>query len=167
MSPEERALLGDLRAMWEELDPAPPDLASRALFRLEVESAFDAGDLDAELMSLEGPLALAGARGTETASSITFSSASLTVMLTVSPALSPALSPAEARRLRLDGWIAPSAALRMELRTTAGVEEACADDDGRFVFSDVPAGLVQLTIHPTDGAAINLTGPVRTPAVEL
>jgi hypothetical protein len=159
MSPEERALLGDLRAMWEELDPAPPDLASRALFRLEVESVFDADDLDAELMSLEGPLALAGARGAETASSITFSATSLTVMLTVSPATP--------RRLRLDGWIAPSAALRMELRTTAGVEEARADDDGRFVFPDVPAGLVQLTIHPTDGAAIHLTGPVRTPAVEL
>jgi hypothetical protein len=163
MSPEERALLADLRVMWEELDPAPPDLASRALFRLEVESVFDTGDLDAELMSLEGPLALAGARGAETASSITFSSTSLTVMITVSPALSPAT----AERLRLDGWIAPSAALRMELRTTAGVAEACADDDGRFVFPDVPAGLVQLTIHPTDGAAINLAGPVRTPAVEL
>jgi hypothetical protein len=35
------------------------------------------------------------------------------------------------------------------------------------VFADVPAGLVQLTIHPTDGAAVRLTGPVRTPAVEL
>jgi hypothetical protein len=55
----------------------------------------------------------------------------------------------------------------MELRTTVGVEEAVADVDGRFVFAAVPAGLVQLTIHPTDGAAVRLTGPVRTPAVEL
>lgn len=159
MSAEERGLLADLRAMWEELDPAPPDLATRALFRLEVESVFDADDLDAELMCLDGQLALAGARAAETATSITFSSTSLTVMITVSPTTS--------RRLRLDGWIAPSAALRMQLRTTAGVEEARADDDGRFVFPDVPAGLVQLTIHPTDGAAIQLAAPVRTPAVEL
>jgi hypothetical protein len=156
---EERALLGDLRAMWEEFDPAPPDLATRALFRLEVEAVLAADSLEAELMRLEEPLSLAGARAGETASSITFSSTSLTVMVTVSPAT--------AQRRRIDGWIAPSAALRMELRTTTGIEEARADDDGRFVFADIPAGLVQLTIHPTEGAAIHLTGPVRTPAVEL
>jgi len=156
---EERALLADLRSMWEELDPAPPDLATRALFRLDVEAVLDADSLEAELMRLEEPLSLAGARAGETASSITFSSTSLTVMVTVS-----ANRP---QRKRLDGWIAPSAALRMELRTTAGVEEAVADDDGRFVFADVPVGLVQLTIHPTDGAAVRLAVPVRTPAVEL
>jgi hypothetical protein len=165
VSQDERALLADLRAMWEEADPAPPDLAARALFRLEVEAVLESDLLDAELMRLEEPLSLAGARGTapgaETASSITFSSTSLTVMVTVSAA---AVTP---QRKRLDGWIAPSAALRMELRTSAGVEEAVADLDGRFVFADVPAGLVQLTIHPTDGAAVRLTGPVRTPAVEL
>jgi hypothetical protein len=145
--------------MWEAIDPAPPDLATRALFRLEVEAVLAADTLEAELMRLEEPLSLAGARAGETASSITFSSTSLTVMVTVSPATS--------HRRRLDGWIAPSAALRMELRTTAGVEEARADDDGRFVFADIPSGLVQLTIHPTEGAAIHLAGPVRTPAVEL
>jgi hypothetical protein len=160
---DEHALLADLRAMWEEIDPAPADLATRALFRLEVEAVLAADSLEAELMRLEEPLSLAGARAAETASetatSITFSSTSLTVMVTVSPAT--------AHRLRLDGWIAPSAALRMELRTTTGVEQARADEDGRFVFADVPAGLVQLTIHPTEGAAIHLAGPVRTPAVEL
>jgi len=156
---EERALLDDLRSMWEEIDPAPSGLATRALFRLEVEAALAADSLGAELMHLEEPLSLAGARAGETASSITFSSTSLTVMVTVSAA--------PAHRRRLDGWIAPSAALRMELRTTTGIEEARADDDGRFVFADIPAGLVQLTIHPTEGAAIHLAGPVRTPAVEL
>ena len=163
MTTDERALLADLRAMWEEIDPVPPGLATRALFRLEVEAVLAADTLEAELMRLEEPLSLAGARGaetaSETASSITFSSTSLTVMVTVSPAT--------AHRRRLDGWIAPSAALRIELRTTTGVEETRADDDGRFVFADVPAGLVQLTIQPTEGAAIHLAGPVRTPAVEL
>jgi hypothetical protein len=160
---DDRTLLADLRAMWEEIDPAPPDLATRALFRLEVEAVLAADTLEAELMRLEEPLSLAGVRSTETASetasSITFSSTSLTVMVTVSPAT--------AQRRRLDGWIAPSAALRIELRTTVGVEETRADDDGRFVFAEVPAGLVQLTIHPTEGAAVHLARPVRAPAVEL
>ena len=68
---------------------------------------------------------------------------------------------------RLDGWLAPGAALRVELRTGTTRRDTVASADGRFAFSDVPAGLVQLVIHPTDGATVALARPVVTPAIQL
>lgn len=153
MTTDDRALLDQLRAMWERADPLPADLVRRALFLLELDN------VDFELMSLRETLVAEGARGVETASTITFASESLTVMVTISDT--------DARRRRLDGWIAPSGALRLELRTTTGVREGVADADGRFVFTDVPMGLVQLVIQPTEGAAVRLPHPVVTPAMSL
>jgi hypothetical protein len=153
MSTEDQALLAALRRMWEVADPPPADLATRTLFLLELDN------LEVELMSLRQELSAAGARNAETASTITFASESLTVMLTVSPS--------GPQRHRLDGWLAPGAALRLELRTAAGVREDLADSDGRFVFTDVPPGLVQLVIHPTEGAAVRLVRSVVTPATNL
>lgn len=153
MNPEERILLGELRAMWEAADPPPADLVTRTLFLLELDN------VEFELMSLRDTLSGAGARGAETASTITFTSENVTVMLTVSRS-GPQLR-------RLDGWIAPSAALRVELRTVDGVRDGVADADGRFVFTDVPSGMVQLVVHPTGGAAVRLVRPVVTPATNL
>lgn len=153
MSTDDQALWDQLRTMWEVVDPPPADLVRRTLFLLELDN------VEFELMSLRETLVAEGARGAETASTITFASESLTVMVTVSES--------GQRQRRLDGWIAPSAALRLELRTTAGVRDGVADADGRFVFTDVPAGLVQLVIQPTDGAAVCLAHPVVTPATNL
>jgi hypothetical protein len=156
MNTEERSLLAQLRRMWETVDPPPPDLAARSLLRLAME---DLESLEVELMSLQQELSPAGARGPETASTITFASESLTVMITVSPS--------GVEHHRLDGWIAPSAALRLELRTATGVRDGLADIDGRFAFTEVPAGLIQLVIHPTDGASVRLSRPVVTPATTV
>lgn len=155
---DDQILLAQLRRMWETADPTPRDLVERVLFTLELE------DLEAELMRLHEATAPAGARageptGAETASTVTFGSASLTVMLTVSAA-------GDGLR-RLDGWIAPAAALRVELRRGDGAQHTVADADGRFVFDAVPAGLAQLRIQPTEGAAVALDRPVATPAVQL
>jgi hypothetical protein len=152
MSTEDGAMLDQLRTMWEAVDPPPDDLVLRTLFLLELDN------VEFELMSLREALTADGARGVETASTITFASESLTIMVTVS---------GSGQRRRLDGWIAPSAALRIELRTTTGVREGVADADGRFVFTDVPSGLVQLVVHPTGGAAVRLVRPVATPAMNL
>lgn len=153
MSPSDQTLLVELRRLWETTDPPPADLATRSLFLLQLEN------LEFELMSRRMEPSPAGARGPETASTITFAAESLTVMITVSPD-GPQLQ-------RLDGWIAPSAALRLELRTATGVREGVADADGRFVFTGVPSGLVQLVIHPTDGTPVRLARPVVTPATEV
>lgn len=141
--------------MWLATDPAPVDLADRVLFTLALE------DLEFELMRLYDNLepAGAGARGPETASTVTFAAESLTVMVTVSTSTP--------QQRRIDGWIAPGAALRVELRTPRGVRETHADADGRFAFAEVPAGLMQIMIHPTEGATVALDRPVATPPVQL
>src|SRR4029453_18102606 len=71
MMSHDEPLLDALRSMWEAADPSPPDLATRALFRLALE------DLDVEMMALQAELSGAGARGPELASTIIFESQSL------------------------------------------------------------------------------------------
>ncbi|ASW55545.1 hypothetical protein [Plantactinospora sp. KBS50] len=153
MNSDDRALLAELRSMWETADPVPADLATRALFLLELD------DLDVELMSPSQELATAGARGAESISTITFASDQLTVMVTISHS--------GPQRHRLDGWLAPGVALRVDLRAGSEVRENVADANGRFVFTDVPSGFFQLVIHPTDHPAVRLTRPLVTPATQL
>lgn len=156
---QDAALLRELRAMWETLDPPPADLAERVLFTLRLE------DLEFELMRLQAELEPAGARGDdavrgqETVRTVTFGSESLTVMVT--------LSEPQQRPRRIDGWIAPPAPLRVELRSNRGRQEVVADADGRFAFPDAPAGLVQLVFHPTADIHPGLGRPVVTPAIHL
>jgi len=146
-----------LLAMWETLDPPPAGLADRVLFGLELAS------LDAGLLSFTGELELAGARaaagGEDRARTITFGSDAVSVMLTLSGCASGAH--------RIDGWIIPSGALRVELRTARASRTAVADDTGRFAFDDVAAGLVQVVVHPTDGAVPVLAKPLVTTPFKL
>ncbi|HEU5107990.1 MAG TPA: hypothetical protein VFT95_05480 [Micromonosporaceae bacterium] len=152
---KDRPLLGELRGMWTRLDPMPTDLVDRVLFTLRLE------DLEVELMRLHEAAEPAGARGgpAETAGMITFSSRSLTVMLAVTG------DGADLRRV--DGWLAPAATLRIDVRVAGGADrDTVADEDGRFAF-EAPAGLIQLVIRPTEGATLALDRPVATPAVQL
>ncbi|MFY1669564.1 hypothetical protein ACN27G_06355 [Plantactinospora sp. WMMB334] len=151
MNPDERALLAELRSMWETVDPPPADLADHILFLL------DLGDV--EVMTASRQLSAAGARSAESTSTITFASGQLTVMVTVSRS--------GAHRHRLDGWIAPGVALRIDLRESDEVREGSSDADGRFVFTDVPSGFFQLVIHPTDDPAVRLTRPLVAPVTEI
>ena len=67
-------------------------------------------------------------------------------------------------RVRIDGWIAPGGNVAVELRTEDGRRQVVADDDGRFVFTDVPHGLAQFVLRaPGDPAP----APVVTPSIEL
>jgi hypothetical protein len=150
---DDQTLLAAVREMWAAADPAPTDLADRVLFAIRLD------DLEYELMRLQESFSAAGARGHETASTMTFAARSLSVMVTVSEA-----GPAQRR---IDGWIAPGAALRVELRTSRGVQETQADADGRFAFAALPTGLTQLMIHPTAGATVSLNRSVATPPVQL
>lgn len=147
------AILRHLALVHTLVDPPPPDLDERVRFAIAVEGA-DFEDADFEVARLrEDMLVGSGARSTERPRSITFDSESLTVMVTV------VVRPDGHRRV--DGWLAPPAALRVELRTAGGrsgdqhaTQAVTADDTGRFVFDRVRPGMAQLLIH---GARPELT----------
>lgn len=146
-------VLDRVRAMWQEEDPVPADLAERISFVLSLE------DIEVELLRLESQ-ELVGARGEEHARTVTFTSESLTVMVT--------LGAASAAGVRLDGWIAGGGGLRVEARTRGGgTLGTAADAEGRFVLDPVPAGLVRLAFLPTAGAVTALPRTVVTPTLEI
>lgn len=150
-------ILGSLVDIYDRLDPMPEMLPDVVLFGLQI------ADLDAEMARLvDSELSLSGAAGTrsvEHAKRVTFSSDNLTVMISVQTQTD--------QSLRLDGWAAPGAHLRAELRTDSGSSTVSCDDTGRFVFESVPPGSVQLVLHPTGESDPAVLLPVVTPAVRL
>ena len=140
------ALLAELRELYGEVDPMAADLVERIQFALALE------DLDVEVFRASTEAgALPGVRGAEETRTITFDSDSLTIMFSISPA--------GAAAVRLDGWLAPPAPHRVELRTGSGTMETSADADGRFAVDDVPHGLAQLVVHPAGGSARSVVTP--------
>jgi hypothetical protein len=154
-------ILAELRAAHDLLDPPPAGLDERvsfaiALERVEIEVARVQQDL------LIGSGARSAAERTRT---ITFDSESLTIMVSVAE-LADGL-------VRLDGWLAPAAGLRVELRL-AGAEPRSvrSDEGGRFVFDRVAHGLAQLVVHADGGAGHGAAGDgaardVVTPSLVL
>lgn len=151
---EDDRLLAEIARLYENVDPMPADLIDRIGFMLTL------ADMEIELARLivESRVPV-GARGEERARTVTFSSDSLTVMVTITPTTDA--------QCRIDGWIAPGAAIRVELRSDRGSHDVIADVDGRFDFADVPSGLVQLVFHPTPDIEVQLRSPVVTPAVQV
>lgn len=154
---EDDGLVDALRQTWMRTDPVPAGLVDRVLFAIGLEG------LDAELAvlvdsSLVG--ARAAARPEEAARTITFSSTSLTATITISD------SPGGGSRV--DGWLAPAEAIRVEVRRTdQAAMDVLADDGGRFVIDGLPRGLVQLVFHPVPGAGGALSTVVAVPPVRL
>jgi hypothetical protein len=162
------AILGHLAQVCARLDPPPADLDERVRFAIAVEN------IDIEVARLaEEMLVGSGARAAERARTITFESASLTIMVTITDSA--------AGNVRLDGWLAPGGPLRVELRlrvaggssgTGGGAVGArdggatggeslsvTADDVGRFVFDGVRPGLAQLLVHPIAGGGATVVTP--------
>src|SRR5262245_50102978 len=102
------AILDGIAGLLDAVDPAPAGLVERVQFALALE------DIDAEFTRLreQSELLTAAARGDEESRTITFDSTSLTIMITISTGGDDTV--------RLDGWLAPPAAHRVELRTSAG-----------------------------------------------
>ncbi|MBV9594871.1 MAG: carboxypeptidase regulatory-like domain-containing protein [Actinobacteria bacterium] len=150
------ATLRRVAALYDLADPVPDGLVERIQFDMTLDA------LHAEIAKLQRlESELVGARGgaepgaTEV-QTVTFTSPSLTTMVTITPA--------GAERVRLDGWAAPGAGVRVELRTEGADRTVVADEDGRFVFDDVPRGLAQFVLRSgTDPAK----PPVITPSIEI
>jgi hypothetical protein len=143
------ALLNSLRAFYDEHDPVPDGLVERIQFELTLDA------LQAEVATLtQLDLSAAGVRGsaTESVRTITFTSESATTMVTISPQ--------DDDLVRVDGWAAPGAGIRVELLLADGPRETVADEDGRFVFDQVPSGLAKFALHlPTDTGSATVVSP--------
>jgi len=151
MDPDDFAVLNSIRAYYDEHDPVPDGLVERIQFELTLDA------LEAEVATLtQLDLATAGARGgsaTEAVRTITFTSESVTTMVTISPSAEDLV--------RVDGWAAPGAGIRVELLLADGPRETLADEDGRFVFDSVPSGLAKFALHlpggPSPATVVSLT----------
>jgi hypothetical protein len=146
---DDQAILYRLAGIYALLDPPPADLDERVSFAIALE------DADAEVARLGvWQMAGSGARGTERIRTVTFDADSRAVMITVALRADGLV--------RIDGWLAPAAALRVELRLLepAPARIAIADTAGRFVFDGVPHGIAQLLVDaPTDETAPRVVTP--------
>jgi hypothetical protein len=143
------AILGSIRAYYDAHDPVPDGLVDRIQFDLTLDA------LEAEVATLTRlDLSTAGARGTATEDvrTVTFTSQSLTTMVT--------LTPQPDDTVRVDGWATPGAGIRVEVLLSSGPRETHADEDGRFVFDGLPAGLAKFALHQLrDGAESTVLSP--------
>jgi len=153
LDPSDLALLNSLRAYYDERDPVPDGLVERIQFEITLDA------LRTEVATLtQLDMATSGARSatTEAVRTITFSSESLTTMVT--------LTPLDDGTVRVDGWAAPGAGIRVELLLPDGPRNTFADEDGRFVFEAVPCGLAKFALHvPRDSEF----STVLSPTIEL
>jgi hypothetical protein len=146
------AVLDALRGFLEQADPVPAGLVERIEFELTLDA------LQAEVATLtQVDLVGSGARtATEAVRTVTFTSESVTTMVT--------LTPQPAATVRVDGWAAPGAGVRVELLHSGGSQQTEADEDGRFVFEGVPTGLAKFVLQVPVGDGF---ATVLSPAVEL
>jgi len=148
-------ILADIRDLFQDADPMPPDLPERIRFSLALR------DLEVEVARLaaeEGQQMLA-VRGPEQSRTITFDSDSLTIMIRIDRNRDGTA--------RVDGWLAPAQRREIEMKTTSDTLSAASDEQGRFSFASVPRGTAQLVVRPADQGASGSGRSVVTPALIL
>jgi hypothetical protein len=148
-------ILDGIRAIFERVDPMPADLPERVRFSLAMHG------LETEVARLvteEAPW-LAGARGTEQSRTVTFDSASLSIIIRIEENRNGSV--------RIDGWLAPPQVREIGMETSAETLSVSSDDQGRFAFGEVPQGAARLVVR---AAALDQSGrgpTVVTPALVL
>jgi hypothetical protein len=153
LDPSDFALLNSLRAFYDERDPVPDGLVDRIQFHLTLDA------LHTEVATLTHlDMSAAGTRSTTTEAvrTITFTSDSLTTMVTVTPLGDGTV--------RIDGWAAPGAGIRVEVLLPDGPRTTYADEDGRFVFEGIPGGLAKFALYVPHDKDFST---VLSPAIEL
>jgi hypothetical protein len=153
LDPSDLALLNSLRAYYDEHDPVPDGLVERIKFHLTLDA------LDTEVATLtQLDMATAGTRSaaTEAIRTITFTSESVTTMVS--------LTPLGDGTVRVDGWAAPGAGIRVEILLPDGPRYTYADEDGRFVFEGVPCGMAKFALYVPRDRELST---VLSPSIEL
>jgi hypothetical protein len=153
LDPSDFALLNSLRAHYDESDPVPDGLVERIQFELTLDALHSEV---ATLMQMDTVGADVRSTPTEAVRTVTFTSESLTTMVT--------LTPQPDDTVRVDGWAEPGPGIRVELMLPDGPRETYADEDGRFVFEDVPSGLAKFVMHVPRGEEFST---VLSPTIEL
>jgi hypothetical protein len=148
------SVLQEVAALYEQVDPVPPDLVDRIRFSLALDEMFSEvariTRLPADAMAVRSE-PTAEVR-TET---LTFSTDELTVMVSVSRG--------GRTGLRIDGWVAPAAVTAVQLRLQDETRELVTDESGRFVLEGLPEGFAQMTFRSSEEER----GSVVTPVFEL
>ena len=152
------AALAGVRRVLELVDPVPAGLVERSLLSMSLAS------LDAQLMDLlelddlhadagEGALRHQGAGASATtARTVTFTSASLSMMITLTT---------HDGTVRVDGWVSPPRELDVVLlRTGAPAQAVTADAGGRLAFAQVARGLVAFVLQEPGSDRALLTTPI-------
>jgi hypothetical protein len=149
---EDERALSLIAGLYSRLDPVPGGLVDRINFGITLDA------VNAEIAELQRSGELAGVRSDNAAEvqNVTFTSASLTLMITISPV--------SADRARVDGWVAPGGGVTVELRSADGTLTQLADSNGRFVFDHAPRGLTQFLVRSPGS---DPRPPVVTPSIEI
>jgi hypothetical protein len=150
------AILDGIRAIFEQVDPMPADLPERVRFSLALRGMETEV---ARLVAEEDPR-LAGARGTEQSRTVTFDSASLSIIIRIEEN--------KGGSVRIDGWLAPPQRREIEMQTSAETHRVSSDDRGRFALGEVPQGPARLVVVGAAERDRSGRGPtVVTPALVL
>jgi hypothetical protein len=154
----DEAVLREVAALLDQVDPVPQDLVARVQFSLALDEVY------AEVAHItrlaQDPLAVRSDPDTAThTETVTFSAERFTAMVSVSRAAP--------EQVRLDGWLAPAAVVRVRVRMQEGTAETVSDESGRFVVEGLPEGFAQLTFEPVDPVPDGPTGTVVTPLFQL
>jgi hypothetical protein len=149
------AILDGIRAIFEEVDPMPADLPERIRFSLAMRG------LETEVARLvaEDDSRLVAARGMEQSRTVTFDSASLTIMIRIDSNKNGTV--------RIDGWLAPSQRREIEMQTSLDTLSVSSDDQGRFAFADVPQGAARLVVRAAGHDQGGGGSSVMTPGLVL
>jgi hypothetical protein len=149
-------ILDGIRAIFERLDPMPSELPERVRFSLAMHG------LESEVARLvtEEDSRLVGARGTEESRTVTFDSASLSIVIRIEENKNGSM--------RIDGWLAPPQPRDVEMQTSAETLSVASDEQGRFAFDEVPTGTARLVVVGAAARDQGSGGPsVVTPALVL
>jgi hypothetical protein len=148
------AILDGIRAIFDQVDPMPSDLPERIKFSLAMRG------LETEVARLvaEEDPRLVAARGTEQSRTVTFDSASLTIMIRIDSDKNSTV--------RIDGWLAPPQRREIEMQTALETLSVSSDEQGRFAFADVPQGPARLVVKADHGQG-GSGSSVVTPALVL
>jgi hypothetical protein len=136
-------ILSGIRQYWSSVDPMPAELIDQILFAIDLDT------IDVSVLRTTETHLVAAARGDEHTRVITFAGDDLNLMVTVGDN--------QDGTNRIDGWLAPAAGHRVQLRTAGGPMSTTADASGRFSLARVPSGTVQFVFLVGDGSKLVAT----------